>query len=229
MSRFIKDIALFLAGLPLMTLRGEAGAPATTGVQPPQDLPPVALRPLNFDRDNLFAAHRSHSSHSSHASHRSHYSGTGGAPPPPPPASAPTPPRSVAPVAPAPSPSPSVGTRPSYLLGDPSTAGVAPSSDSASHLSVPDFSKVAPSTERNLGGTSAGRPAPLTLDEKRRLQIMRVQVALTSLGLYNGRVDGVLNAETKLGLEFFQDLKGLPKSGTMTTPTLNALGVPAVN
>ena len=58
---------------------------------------------------------------------------------------------------------------------------------------------------------------------------MRVQIALTSLGLYNGRVDGIMNSETKRGLEFFQDLKGLPKSGLMTTPTLNALGVPAVN
>ncbi len=67
------------------------------------------------------------------------------------------------------------------------------------------------------------------MDKKRRLQIMRVQIALTSLGLYNGRVDGVMNADTKTGLEFFQDLKGMPKSGQMTTPTLNALGVSAVN
>ena len=58
---------------------------------------------------------------------------------------------------------------------------------------------------------------------------MRVQLALTSLGLYNGGIDGTMNADTKTGLEFFQDLKGLPKTGLMTTPTLNALGVPAVN
>ncbi|WP_200232387.1 peptidoglycan-binding domain-containing protein, partial [Rubrivivax gelatinosus] len=64
--------------------------------------------------------------------------------------------------------------------------------------------------------------------EKRRLQVMRVQIALRQLGLYNGTVDGQLNADTKLGLEFFQNLKGLPQSGQMTTPTLNALGVPAV-
>lgn len=74
----------------------------------------------------------------------------------------------------------------------------------------------------------APRPT-LSLDEKRRLQIMRVQIALTSLGLYNGRIDGVMNADTKLGLTFFQDLKGLPKNGLMTTQTLNALGVPAAN
>lgn len=47
------------------------------------------------------------------------------------------------------------------------------------------------------------RPA-LTLDEKRRLQVMRVQVALTSLGLYNGRIDGFLNPETKSGLMLFR-------------------------
>ena len=58
---------------------------------------------------------------------------------------------------------------------------------------------------------------------------MRVQIALTGLGLYNGAIDGTMNAETKRGLEFFQDLKGLPKSGLMTTHTLNALGVPAAN
>ncbi len=58
---------------------------------------------------------------------------------------------------------------------------------------------------------------------------MRVQIALTRLGLYNGPVNGVLDDETKTGLEFFQDLKGLSKTGTMTTDTLNALGVPAVN
>lgn len=54
-------------------------------------------------------------------------------------------------------------------------------------------------------------------------------MALAGLGLYNGPFDGVLNDETRLGLEFFQDLKGLDKSGLMTTPTLNALGIPAVN
>ena len=32
---------------------------------------------------------------------------------------------------------------------------------------------------------------------------MRVQIALTSLGLYNGPISGAMNGETKLGLEFF--------------------------
>jgi His-Xaa-Ser repeat protein HxsA len=82
---------------------------------------------------------------------------------------------------------------------------------------------------RQLPAVAAPSQPVLSLDQKRRLQIMRVQIALTSLGLYNGGVDGTLNEDTKLGLQFFQDLKGLPKTGTMSTPTLNALGVPAVN
>jgi His-Xaa-Ser repeat protein HxsA len=68
----------------------------------------------------------------------------------------------------------------------------------------------------------------LSLSEKRKLQIMRVQIALTSLGLYQGSVDGVLNDGTKESLTIFQNLKGIEPSGLMTTETLNALGVPAV-
>jgi His-Xaa-Ser repeat protein HxsA len=65
--------------------------------------------------------------------------------------------------------------------------------------------------------------------EKRSIQIMRVQIALMSLGHYSGRIDGVLNTDTKKSLQSFQTLKGLPATGTMTTATLNALGVPAAN
>jgi His-Xaa-Ser repeat protein HxsA len=69
----------------------------------------------------------------------------------------------------------------------------------------------------------------MSLDEKRRLQVMRVQIKLLSLGIYSGRVSGVLDDPTKQSLKLFQDIKHLPQSGLMTTPTLNALGVPAVN
>jgi peptidoglycan hydrolase-like protein with peptidoglycan-binding domain len=57
---------------------------------------------------------------------------------------------------------------------------------------------------------------------------MRVQIALTSLGLYQGVVDGVLSSGTKESLKMFQNLKGIETSGLMTTETLNALGIPAV-
>ncbi len=68
----------------------------------------------------------------------------------------------------------------------------------------------------------------MSLEEKKRLQIMRVQISLTSLGLYSGSIDGVLNPDTKTALKLFQTVKGIEADGLMSTPTLNALGVPAV-
>lgn len=73
------------------------------------------------------------------------------------------------------------------------------------------------------------QPKPeLSLSEKRKLQVMRVQISLTSLGLYKGTIDGSLNEGTKEALKLFQTVKGLDTNGLMTTDTLNALGVPAV-
>lgn len=57
---------------------------------------------------------------------------------------------------------------------------------------------------------------------------MRVQLALTSLGLYEGTVDGILGPKTREAITFFQTLKDLEPTGRMTTETLNALGVQAV-
>jgi His-Xaa-Ser repeat protein HxsA len=75
---------------------------------------------------------------------------------------------------------------------------------------------------------SAQQPS-LSTDEKRRLQVMRVQIRLLSLGLYDGQASGLLDGKTKQSLKLFQSLKHLPETGLMTTPTLNALGVPSVN
>lgn len=68
----------------------------------------------------------------------------------------------------------------------------------------------------------------LTTEEKKRLQIMRVQIGLHSLGLYTGNVDGVLGNDTKEAIKSFQVLKDIKADGLMSTETLNALGVPAV-
>ncbi len=100
------------------------------------------------------------------------------------------------------------------------------------------------SSSRLDGGTTSrptdpGRPAPvtrtparpkpqLTLDEKRKLQIMQVQIALSGLGLYTGAIDGALNANTQEALKRFQAVKGMEQSGLMSTDTLNGLGVSAV-
>ena len=72
-------------------------------------------------------------------------------------------------------------------------------------------------------------PTPqLTREEKLKLQIMRVQLALVALKIYDGEVDGVLTSKTQESLKLLQKLKGLPESGLMTTETMNALGVAAV-
>ncbi|HBI68175.1 MAG TPA: peptidoglycan-binding protein [Massilia sp.] len=57
---------------------------------------------------------------------------------------------------------------------------------------------------------------------------MRVQIRLNTLHLYDGQVDGIFNDETKRALKLFQTVKGLPETGLMSTPTLNALGISAV-
>jgi His-Xaa-Ser repeat protein HxsA len=72
------------------------------------------------------------------------------------------------------------------------------------------------------------RTPALSRAEKQKLQVMRVQIALTSLGLYKGPIGGELDEATKESLKHFQTLKGLQSNGLMTTETLNALSVPAV-
>jgi His-Xaa-Ser repeat protein HxsA len=69
----------------------------------------------------------------------------------------------------------------------------------------------------------------LTAEEKKKLQVMRVQIQLNLLGLYSGPMDGIFSKETRDSLMQFQAVKSLPASGMMTTDTLNVLGVPAVN
>ncbi len=72
------------------------------------------------------------------------------------------------------------------------------------------------------------QPAPLTRSEKLMLQIMRVQISLTSLGIYSGSISGDLDDNTKESIKRFQIVKGIEPDGLMSTETLNALGVPAV-
>ena len=67
----------------------------------------------------------------------------------------------------------------------------------------------------------------LSSSEKLRLQVMRVQLALLQLGIYDGEISGVLDTPTKDSLKLFQRVKGMTPDGFMSTETLNALGVPA--
>jgi len=94
---------------------------------------------------------------------------------------------------------------------------------------TPQSQPTDPGRAKPVTPVPAAPAAPqLSREEKLGLQVMRVQIALTSLGLYAGTVDGQLNDDTKEALKRFQTLKGLPADGLMSTETLNALGVPAV-
>jgi len=186
MSKFIRSLAFFVAGLPFTTIK--AAAPANQAPTLDHDDKAVSLRPLNLDMDNLFASHRSHSSHSSHASHSSHYSGSGSY------------------------------SAPAYVAPTP----VAPAS------AVPSQPAAPAAVIGGADNAAAIKPVELTVDEKRRLQVLRVQMRLNSLKLYDGQLTGVLDGPTRESLKLFQAVKSLPVNGMMTTPTMNALGIPTV-
>lgn len=69
----------------------------------------------------------------------------------------------------------------------------------------------------------------LTETEKLRLQIMQVELRLTSLGLYDGTIDGRMNPDLADAVRLFQTLKGMRDSGLLTTGTLTALGIRPVD
>lgn len=54
---------------------------------------------------------------------------------------------------------------------------------------------------------------------------MRVQAALFSKDYDPGAIDGVMSAQNQAALRQFQKDHGLPITGTMTTQSLNFLGV----
>lgn len=191
MSKFIRNLSLFIAGLPAVFDPARATITATgDAIGPSSDLAPVSLRPLNHEFDNLFAGHRSHSSHASHASHASHYSGSSGG--------------YTAPSTPAP--------QPEYQAPAAPAANLVPIVPSVTSQATPNAEVKEPVRSNS---------------DKLILQVMRVQIALTSLKFYDGRIHGVFDAETRKALRNFQTFKGISSTGLMTTPTLNALGVPA--
>ena len=94
---------------------------------------------------------------------------------------------------------------------------------------------IAPSAPPPASREGSAAPAPLysspankrpTADQLRMI-IMRVQAALYSKGYDPGAIDGVLSPATVAALRRFQVAKGLAASGTLTTETLDALGISA--
>lgn len=206
MKPFLPYLYWCVAGIPLLAMRSQAAVPNTTPDRPQTMTEPVKLNPLNHPTDNLFAGHRSHRSHSSHRSHASHRSGSGG--------------HLSAPV---------LRQQQDRLAPQYETEPATTSSPST--ISPEDRTKSGAERARvGSSSSSQSNSAPmLTLKEMRRLQVMRVQIALTTLGLFSGQIDGVFSQETSVALKRFQLIKGLPESGLMTTESLNALGVPAVH
>jgi His-Xaa-Ser repeat protein HxsA len=210
--RKFKPLAQWMvASLSLATLRSEA-AIAQDLAGSTDSLEPVGLRPLNSPADNLFARHSSHSSHSSHRS------GSGGSSSYSPPAPAPSAaPRYSAPTPPAP---PASSYAPQRLY-----TPAAPAAEPTPRYQPVDPGRAAAVSPQ----TTRITPISPTLSsaEKLRLQIMRVQLALLQLGIYDGEISGVLDAPTKESLKLFQRVKGFQPDGFMSTETLNALGVAA--
>ena len=91
-------------------------------------------------------------------------------------------------------------------------------------------SHVEPAPAPKVGRVGHHRSAVvLTETEKLRLQIMQVQIKLTALGLYDGAIDGMANPDLVDGVRHFQTLKGMRDSGMLTTGTLTALGIRAID
>jgi hypothetical protein len=68
----------------------------------------------------------------------------------------------------------------------------------------------------------------LTQTERLRLQVMQTQLQLSVLRLYEGPIDGNMNAATATAVRHFQTLKGFRATGTLAAGTLAALGVPPI-
>ena len=199
MKRFITSLTAFISSTQSLTATTNSDY-AAPDMKPLFNPPePVSLRPLNYPGENLFAGHRSHSSHSSHRSHRSSSGGSSSY-------RAPSTPRYS-------SPTPATSSANSFYGSGASSNPIDPGR--------PDLVTPTP-----------GKPKAeikWTDKEKQKIQVMRVQIALKNLGLYDGEIDGILGPKTREAITFFQKVKDLTPNGRMTTETLNALGVKAVN
>lgn len=211
MKKFQPLAQWVVASLSMFSLRTEAALPQDlSGSADP--LEPVGLRPLNSPVDNLFARHSSHSSHSSHRS--SSGGGSSYYPPAPAPSAAP---RYSAPT---PSAPPASSFAPQRIYTPP-----APPPEPSQRYQPVDPGRAATVSPQTTRITPVS--PSLSSSEKLRLQVMRVQLALLQLGIYDGEISGVLDTPTKDSLKLFQRVKGMTPDGFMSTETLNALGVPA--
>lgn len=61
--------------------------------------------------------------------------------------------------------------------------------------------------------------------EKRKNIILRVQLTLQAMNIYNGNLDGVMGPGTRLAVNTYRLSKGLPIKDTLDLKVLNSLGI----
>ncbi len=54
---------------------------------------------------------------------------------------------------------------------------------------------------------------------------LQVQVALTREGYYQGDIDGIIGAETRDSISYYQEEHQLPATGFINEPLLESLGI----
>ena len=95
-----------------------------------------------------------------------------------------------------------------------------PSADPRGQPKKPQYSKPVPKS-----------PSPkeerLSDKEKKFIIIMRVQLALKLLGLYDYKIDGLLGPSTRESIRKYRLIKDLPAGQIIDSKLLNSLGVPA--
>lgn len=151
---------------------------------------------INANSENLYAGHRSHRSHSSH---RSHYSGRSGG-------------SYYSPTYSAPSYSAPSYT-PSYSA--PSTSAPASSVGSSSSNAL-----------RSTGEEAKSKKTLPADSDAMRGMIFKVQLALQVKGYYKADLDGELGPQLRDALKRYQRDQKIASTGTITTDTLSALGIP---
>jgi peptidoglycan hydrolase-like protein with peptidoglycan-binding domain len=75
---------------------------------------------------------------------------------------------------------------------------------------------------------SSAAPMPAT-QELSPDMVRQVQTALQQQGLYNGAIDGIWGPQTQGAVQGFQQSHSLAQTGTLNSPTLAALNLPADN
>lgn len=78
--------------------------------------------------------------------------------------------------------------------------------------------------DENAGEYSYGQSSPAEVTSSQEM-IIAVQEALTRLGYYHGRVDGLIGPQTEQAIRWFQSVDNLPVTGQIDDPTLNALRI----